>query len=55
VSKNVPIVHFFSSVAHVWVPGAKTTGPITKMFGFSKNLIFIGNEKFQGLPHVLPK
>jgi phosphoribosyl-AMP cyclohydrolase len=29
------IVHFFSSVAHVWVPGAKTTGPIVKMFGFS--------------------
>jgi hypothetical protein len=24
------IVHFFSSVAHVWVPGAKTTGPIVK-------------------------
>jgi hypothetical protein len=28
-------VHFFSSVAHVWVPGAKTTGPIAKKFGFS--------------------
>jgi hypothetical protein len=27
--------HFVSSVAHVWVPGAKTTGPIVKMFGFS--------------------
>jgi hypothetical protein len=26
---------FFSSVAHVWVPGAKTTGPIVKKFGFS--------------------
>jgi hypothetical protein len=23
---GAPIVHFFSSVAHVWVPGAKTTG-----------------------------
>jgi hypothetical protein len=23
------IVNFFSSVAHVWVPGAKTTGPIS--------------------------
>jgi hypothetical protein len=22
--------HFFSSVAHVWVSGAKTTGPIVK-------------------------
>jgi hypothetical protein len=29
------IVHFFSSVAHVWVAGAKTTGPIVEMFGFS--------------------
>jgi hypothetical protein len=29
------IVHFFSSVAYVWVPGAKTTGPIVKKFGFS--------------------
>jgi hypothetical protein len=29
------IVHFFSSVAHVWVPGAKTTGPIVKKFGFA--------------------
>jgi hypothetical protein len=34
------IVHLFSSVAHVWVPGAKTTGPFLKMFGFS-NLIFV--------------
>jgi hypothetical protein len=24
------IVHLFSSVAHVWVPGARTTGPIVK-------------------------
>jgi hypothetical protein len=24
------IVHFFSSTAHVWIPGAKTTGPIVK-------------------------
>jgi hypothetical protein len=29
------IVNFFSYVAHVWVPGAKTTGPIVKMFVFS--------------------
>jgi hypothetical protein len=29
------IVHFFSSVAYVWVPGAKTTGPIAKKFDFS--------------------
>jgi hypothetical protein len=34
------IVHFFSSVAHVWVPGAKTTQPIVKKFGFL-NLIFM--------------
>jgi hypothetical protein len=26
---------FFSSVAHVWLPGAKTTWPIAKKFGFS--------------------
>jgi hypothetical protein len=31
----IPVVHFFSSVSYVWVPGAKTTGPITKKFGFS--------------------
>jgi hypothetical protein len=30
------MVHLFSSVAHVWVPGAKSTGPIVKKFGFSK-------------------
>jgi hypothetical protein len=29
------LVHFFSSVACVWGPGAKTTGPIAKKFGFS--------------------
>jgi hypothetical protein len=28
------IVYFFSSVAHLWVPGEKTTGPIAKKFGF---------------------
>jgi hypothetical protein len=27
--------HFFSSVAYVWVRGAKTTGPIVKKFVFS--------------------
>jgi hypothetical protein len=31
----VSLVDFFSSVAHVWVPGAKTTGPIVEKFGFS--------------------
>jgi hypothetical protein len=29
------IPYSFSSVAHIWVPGAKTTGPIVKKFGFS--------------------
>jgi hypothetical protein len=29
------IVNLFSSVADVWVPGAKTTGPIVKKFVFS--------------------
>jgi hypothetical protein len=32
---SIPVVHFFSSVAHVSVPGTKTTGPIVKKFGFS--------------------
>jgi hypothetical protein len=32
------IVNFFSSVAHVWVPGAKTTGSIVKVW-FFLNLI----------------
>jgi hypothetical protein len=32
---NTTKVNFFSSVAHVWLPGAKTTGPIVKKFGFS--------------------
>jgi hypothetical protein len=31
-----PLVHLFSSVAHVWVPGAKTTWrPIVEKFVFS--------------------
>jgi hypothetical protein len=29
------IVHYFSSGAHVWVCGAKTTGQIVKKFGSS--------------------
>jgi hypothetical protein len=49
------IVHFFSSVAYVWVSRAKTTGPIAKKFGFSEILIFFGSEKFQVLAHVLSK
>jgi hypothetical protein len=28
------ILYFFSSVAHVWEPGAKTTGLIVKKFAF---------------------
>jgi hypothetical protein len=47
------ILHFFSSVAHVWVPGAKTTGPIAKKFVFSFN--FFGSEKFQVSAQFLPK
>jgi hypothetical protein len=27
------ILNLFISVAYVWVPGAKTTGPIAKTFG----------------------
>jgi hypothetical protein len=42
------IVNFFSSVAHVWVPGAKSTGPIVKVWFFF-NLIFsaVRNFKFR--------
>jgi hypothetical protein len=29
------MLYFFSSVADVWVPGAKTTWLIVKTFGFS--------------------
>jgi hypothetical protein len=29
------IESIFSSVAHVWVPGGKTTGPIVNKFGVS--------------------
>jgi hypothetical protein len=32
---------FFSSVAHVWVPGAKNTEPIVKKFVFFLNLILM--------------
>jgi hypothetical protein len=47
------IVHFFSSVAHVWVPGAKTTGPNSEKVWFILNLIFFGSEKFQVLAHAV--
>jgi hypothetical protein len=33
---EMPIVIFFGSVAHVWVPGAKTTGPIVKKLVISQ-------------------
>jgi hypothetical protein len=36
----VTILYFFSSAAHVWVPGAKTTVPIVKVW-FFLNLIFM--------------
>jgi hypothetical protein len=40
----IAILNSFSSVTHVWVPGAKATGPI-----FFSNLIFsaVRNFKFQ--------
>jgi hypothetical protein len=45
---HATIIHVFSSVAHVWVPGAKTTGPIAKKFGFLKSNFYVGkNFKFQ--------
>jgi hypothetical protein len=43
---NYEIVHFFSSVAHVWVPGAKTTGPIVEKVVFFLNLIFSAVRNF---------
>jgi hypothetical protein len=47
VDNHVPIVHFFSSVALVWVPGANTTGPIVKKFGFSSTQFFYVSENFK--------
>jgi hypothetical protein len=45
---QLSIVHFFSSVAYVWVPGAKTTGPIVKSLVFLKSNFYVGeNFKFQ--------
>jgi hypothetical protein len=44
------IVHFYSSVTHVWVPGAKTTGPIVKIW-FFLNLIFLAVRNFK-LQHI---
>jgi hypothetical protein len=48
----MPIVHFFISVAHVWVPGAKTTRPIVEKFGnqtvfLNSNFYVSENFKFQ--------
>jgi hypothetical protein len=41
-------------VAHVWVPGAKTTGPIAKKVWCFLNLIFsaVRNFKFQYDPFI---
>jgi hypothetical protein len=42
------ISYSLSSVAHVWVPGAKTTGPIAKKNSFLKsNFSAVRNFKFQ--------
>jgi hypothetical protein len=45
-------VLFFSSVAHVWVPGAKTTGSIVFFF---LNLIFMSvrNLRFNAIHSVI--
>jgi hypothetical protein len=40
-TRGCTIVNFFSSVAHVWVRGAKSTGPIANKFRFFLNLIFL--------------
>jgi hypothetical protein len=46
--RNTPRVHFVSSVTHVWVPGAKTTGPIVKICFFLKSNFYVSeNLKFQ--------
>jgi hypothetical protein len=39
------ILYSFSSVAHVWVPGAKTTGPIAKSLVFLKSNFY--GENYQ--------
>jgi hypothetical protein len=41
------IVHFFSSVAHVYIPGAKTSGPIVKKVFLKSNFYVSENFKFQ--------
>jgi hypothetical protein len=48
------IVHFFSSVAHVWVPGAKTTGPIVKKkFKFNLNFMSVRILSFNAIHSVI--
>jgi hypothetical protein len=54
---HLSIVHFFSSIAHVWVPGAKTTGPIVKKVWFFLNLIFMSVRilSFNAIHSVIKK
>jgi hypothetical protein len=46
------VVYFFSSVACVWVPGAKTTGPIVR--NFKVRHMFCRNKKFCSVKSRLP-
>jgi hypothetical protein len=47
IHTTMTILHFFSSVAHVWVPGAKTTGPIAKKLCFNSIFSAVRNFKFR--------
>jgi hypothetical protein len=47
ISFHRTIVHFLSSVAHVWVPGANTTGPIVKKFFLKLKYNFYVSENFK--------
>jgi hypothetical protein len=42
---HMPMPYSFHSVAHVWVPGAKATGPIAKKFFSEINTIHSVIEK----------
>jgi hypothetical protein len=49
------MLHFFSSVAHVWVPGAKTTGPIAKKFFLDLILMSVIILSFNAIHSVIKK
>jgi hypothetical protein len=54
---HLNIVHFFSSVdvAHVWVPGAKTTGTIVKVLIFMSARILSFNAIYSVIKKMCHK